>query len=180
MSEHPSVKLVLTGPPGCGKTTVIMGILAELNLKCVAGFYTQEIRQGGQRKGFRYKCLNAAEGVLAHIDIKGPFRIGRYGVDVAGFEKNVMPILDYERTDARLFIIDEVGRMECYSEKFVSAVRKLFGSDRSVLATVAQKGAGFVSELKNFRGIKLYELTSRQRDEITDEILKKLSFLKGT
>jgi nucleoside-triphosphatase len=155
-----------------------MRILAGLGSKSVAGFYTQEMRQGGQRKGFRYKCLNGPEGILAHTDVKGPFRVGRYGVDVAGFEKNVVPVLDYEHNDAGLFIIDEVGRMECYSEKFISTVRRLFESDRSVLATVAKKGAGFISELKNFRGIKLYELTSHKREEITAEILKRLSFLK--
>lgn len=173
-----SAKILLTGLPGCGKTTSVMQIIANLNSKKVAGFYTQEIRQGNKRKGFRWECLDGAEGILAHIDIKGPFRVGKYGLDVAGFEKLVVPILDIERVDAELFVLDEIGKMECLSEKFVAAVRQLFTSDKSVLATVALKGAGLISEVKNYPGTKLFNLTRQNRDETIAEILQVLSFLK--
>lgn len=170
-------RILLTGLPGCGKTTAVMKIVSKLKPEKVTGFYTQEIRRDNVRRGFGFKCLDGSEGTLAHIDIKGPFRVGRYGVDVAGFEKFVVPGLDIERTDARLFVIDEVGKMECLSKKFVQAVRRLFESDRAVLATVAQKGTGLISELKNYPGVKLYNLTNRSRDETIAEILGTLSFL---
>jgi len=169
---------LLTGLPGCGKTTAVMQIIANLDPKKVAGFYTQEIRQNNVRKGFGWKRLDGAEGILAHIDIKGPFRVGKYGVDVAGLEKSVVPILDIERADAELFVLDEIGKMECFSKKFVTAIRRLFSSDKSVLATVAQKGAGLISEVKNYPGTKLFNLTRQSRDETIAEILQVLSFLK--
>jgi nucleoside-triphosphatase len=175
-----SAKILLTGLPGCGKTTAVMQIIANLDSKKVAGFYTQEIRQNNVRKGFGWKRLDGAEGILAHIDIKGPFRVGKYGVDVAGFEKYVVPILDIQQTDAELFVLDEIGKMECLSEKFVTAVRQLFTSDKSVLATVALKGAGLISEVKNYPGTKLFNLTRQNRDETIAEILQTLSFLKKT
>jgi len=175
-----SAKILLTGLPGCGKTTAVMQIIANFDFKKVAGFYTQEIRQNNVRKGFGWKRLDGAEGILAHIDIKGPFRVGKYGVDVAGFEKYVVPILDIQQTDAELFVLDEIGKMECLSEKFVTAVRQLFTSDKSVLATVAQKGAGLISEVKNYPGTKLFNLTRQNRDETIAEILQTLSFLKKT
>lgn len=106
-------KVLLTGLPGCGKTTAIIKIMADLNPKMVAGFYTQEIRQNNVRKGFCWKCLDGDAGTLAHVDIKGRFRVGKYGVNVDGFEKAVLPILDVERTDAELFVLDEIGKMEC-------------------------------------------------------------------
>ena len=155
-----------------------MQIIANLDPKKVAGFYTQEIRQNNVRKGFGWKRLDGAEGILAHIDIKGPFRVGKYGVDVAGLEKSVVPILDIERADAELFVLDEIGKMECFSKKFVTAIRRLFSSDKSVLATVAQKGAGLISEVKNYPGTKLFNLTRQSRDETIAEILQVLSFLK--
>jgi nucleoside-triphosphatase len=99
-------------------------------------------------------------------------------VDVAGFEKFVVPILDLEHTNAELFIIDEIGKMECMSEKFVTAVRELFASDRSVLATVAKKGTGLVSEVKNYPGTRLFNLTSQDRDKTIAEILQILAPLK--
>ncbi|MBA7649255.1 Nucleoside-triphosphatase THEP1 [subsurface metagenome] len=173
-----SAKILLTGLPGCGKTTAVMQIIANLDSKKVAGFYTQEIRQNNVRKGFGWKRLDGAEGILAHIDIKGHFRVGKYGVDVAGFEKSVVPILDIERADAELFALDEIGKMECLSEKFVAAVRQLFASDKSVLATVALKGAGLIRQVKNYPGTKLFNLTRQGRNETIGEILQILSFLK--
>jgi len=175
-----SAKILLTGLPGCGKTTAVMQIIANFNSKKVVGFYTQEIRQNNVRKGFGWKRLDGAEGILAHVDIKGHFRVGKYGVDVAGFEKYVVPILDTQQTNAELFVLDEIGKMECLSEKFVAAVRQLFASDRSVLATVALKGTGLISEVKNYPSTRLFNLTRQGREKTIAEILQILSFLKKT
>jgi len=173
-----SAKILLTGLPGCGKTTAIMKIIAGLNCKSVAGFYTEEIRENNNRKGFRFKHLDGAGGILAHVDIKSRFKVGKYGVDVAGFEKSVVPILNAEQADAELFVIDEIGKMECFSEKFAVAIRRLFASDKSVLATVARKGDGLISEIKNCPGVQLFNLTLENRDKTIAEILQIFSFLK--
>lgn len=177
--SHRSAKILLTGLPGCGKTTAVVQIADSLDCKKVAGFYTQEIRQDNIRKGFCWTCLDGATGILAHVDIKKSFKVGKYGVDIVGFEKAVVPILDAERTDAELFIIDEIGRMECLSEKFAAAVRRLFESDKSVLATVAQKGGGFISEVKDYPGTRLFNLSSQNREKVIAEILQLLPFLKS-
>jgi nucleoside-triphosphatase len=174
------LKILLTGQPGCGKTTAAMKIIENLDPKKIAGFYTQEIRRNNVRKGFRWKRLDGAEGKLAHIDIKGRFRVGKYGVDVEGFDKNVVPVLDIEQTDARLFIIDEIGKMECFSKKFTVAVHKLFESDKSVLATVAKKGPGLISEIKNYPNVEIFNVTTANREKIVAEIQQVLSFLRGT
>jgi nucleoside-triphosphatase len=174
-----SAKILLTGLPGCGKTTAVMKIIERLNCEKVAGFYTQEIRQADKRKGFRWTRLDGATGILAHVDIKGHFKVGKYGVDVAGFEKPVISVLDIEQSDAELFVIDEIGKMECLSGKFVAAVRRLFISDKSVLATVAQKGKGLISEVKKYPDIRIFNLTKQGHDETIAEILQILSFLRN-
>ena len=173
-----SAKILLTGLPGCGKTTAVMKIINNLRSDKVAGFYTQEIRQNNVRKGFSWKRLDGADGTLAHIKIKGPWRVGKYGVDVTGFEESVVPILGVEQTDVELFVIDEIGKMECFSEKFVAAVRRLFASEKTVLATVAQKGTGLISEVKKHPNIKLFNLIRSDRDITVAEISKILSFLR--
>jgi nucleoside-triphosphatase len=175
-----SAKILLTGLPRSGKTTAIMQIIKNLNCDKVAGFYTQEIRQGSIRKGFSWRRLDGAIGTLAHIDIKGHFRVGKYGVDVAGFEKSVVPILDAEESDTKLFVIDEIGKMECFSEKFVIAIRGLFKSNKSILATVALKGSGLISEVKNYSNTRLFNLTHHNLDKTIVEILQALSFLKDS
>jgi len=173
-----SAKILLTGLPGCGKTTALMRILESLNCKKAVGFYTQEIREGDKRKGFSWTRLDGTTGILAHVAIKSRFKVGKYGVDVAGFEKSVVPVLDIEQTDAELFVIDEIGKMECLSGKFVAAVRRLFASEKSVLATVAQKGSGLISQVKQSPGVRMFSLTRQNRDQTIAEILQILSFLK--
>lgn len=170
-----SNKILLTGVPGCGKTTAIIKIAEKLKGVKAAGFYTQEIREDNTRKGFSWTCLDGDTGILAHVNIKSPYKVGRYGVDVSEFEKSVVPVIDINHRDAELFIIDEIGKMECFSKKFITAARQLFTSDKSVLATVAQKGTGFICEVKNYPGIKLFSLTHDNFDETAAEILQILS-----
>lgn len=105
------------------------------------------------------------------MNTKSPCKIGKYGVDVYGFEEYVIPILDISHSDAELFVIDEIGRMECLSKKFVVAVRRLFASEKSVLATISQKGPGLISEVKNYPSTRLFKLTRENRDKIIAEIL---------
>jgi nucleoside-triphosphatase len=167
-----SAKILLTGLPGCGKTTAVMKIIANLDPKKVAGFYTQEIRENNTRKGFSWTRLDGVSGILAHVNTKSSYKVGKYSVDIVGFEKSVVPVLDIERSNAELFIIDEIGKMECFSKRFITAIHRLFESDKSVLATVAQKGTGLISEVKNYPDVKLFNLTHRNRDETTPEILQ--------
>ena len=171
------VKILLTGLPGCGKTTAIVKVVAGLTCENVTGFYTQEIREHNVRKGFSWKRLDGAAGTLAHVAIKSHFKVGSYAVDVADFENNVVPVLDADQSNVDLVILDEIGRMECFSKKFVAAVRRLFESEKSVLATVAQKGSGLIAEIKNHPGAKLITLTRDNRDEKVAELIRRLSFL---
>jgi nucleoside-triphosphatase len=172
------VKILLTGMPGCGKTTAVTKIVAGLKGANLAGFYTEEIRQKNIRRGFRWRTLAGATGILAHVDIKGPFKVGKYGVDVTGFEKSVLSALDPETTNADLFVIDEIGKMECFSQKFITTVRRLLTCDASLLATVARKGTGLIRQVKKHPDTKICNLAPDNRDKTVDDILQILSFLK--
>jgi len=69
-------KILLIGPPGCGKTTIVQK-LAKM-LSGAAGFLTAEIREEGGRKGFRLIDQRSGEGqVLSHVNIKGSRRVGK-------------------------------------------------------------------------------------------------------
>ena len=75
--------LLLTGPPGSGKTTALRRATDALRgARRLAGFYTEEIREGGVRQGFRAVTLDGDTYELARVDFRGPARVGRYGVDL--------------------------------------------------------------------------------------------------
>ena len=58
--------LLLTGVPGVGKTTVVKRVAAALAGQKIAGFYTEEVRERGQRVGFRIVTLEGEQATLAH------------------------------------------------------------------------------------------------------------------
>ena len=72
--------LLLTGQPGTGKTALIKEALARTRVKG-GGFYTEEIRTGGIRQGFRIVALDGQEAILAHISISSPYQVSKYRVD---------------------------------------------------------------------------------------------------
>ena len=77
---------LLSGPPGTGKTTLLQEVAARMQEK-IDGFYTQEIRKGGRREGFEICTLRGERAILAHVSIQGPFRVGKYGVDIEGLDR---------------------------------------------------------------------------------------------
>jgi nucleoside-triphosphatase len=126
---------LLTGPPRAGKTTLIKQVVGEFRGKA-DGFYTEEIREHGDRVGFRLVTLDGRDIVLSHVDFKSPYRVGKYGVNVAGLEQvGVTALLDVER-DCDLVVVDEIGKMEMLSLKFRDAITQLIGSNRRVLGTI--------------------------------------------
>jgi len=86
-------RILITGKPNVGKTTIIQKVLKELPVT-YGGFYTEEIREFGVRVGFRLRTTDGAEGVLAHVDSQSPHRVGKYGVEVGAFEDIAIPALD--------------------------------------------------------------------------------------
>jgi nucleoside-triphosphatase len=76
-----SKNLLVTGPPGCGKTTVIRRLIERLGDLRLAGFYTQEVREQGQRVGFKVLPLSGRRALLAHVRSRFRHPVGRYGVE---------------------------------------------------------------------------------------------------
>jgi hypothetical protein len=72
------------------------------------------------------------------------------------------------------FIIDEIGKMECSSEVFIEAVMHILASPVPVLATVATKGSGFISEVKARHDVDLLMVSRDNRDKIPEEIVRRL------
>lgn len=172
--------VLLTGLPGVGKSTACRRVIELCNERGVQaeGFLTEELRRGGSRIGFDMVGLGREQGrraKFARVDgIVGP-QVGKYNVAVQDFESFAVPILQHinalSPSGNVIGVVDEIGKMELFSEQFVSHARKIL-IDRSVplLFTIALRGGGFIAEAKRMRGLEVIELTRENRDEMPSRI----------
>jgi nucleoside-triphosphatase len=165
--------ILLTGQPGCGKTTLIKRVIAQLD--CVfGGFYTEEIRSEGIRRGFRIVTLDGQEGILAHESIDGPPRISKYGVDLECLEQVGVASIRRALDTADLIVIDEIGPMELFSEGFCQAVLEALADNKPVLGTIVLRSKPFSDQIKARDDVTVIEITPRNRDELVGRIIEML------
>jgi nucleoside-triphosphatase len=167
--------LLITGRPGVGKTTIIKRVAEALSGRA-GGFYTEEIRGPGGRKGFRLVTLPAGgrDAVMAHVDIHSRNRVGRYGVDVATLDAVGVAAIRQavQSRDAIAVIIDEIGKMELFSGEFRGAVLKAMSSPKIVVATIMQQNHDWVVALKGMPQVTVWEVTESNRDTLPRRVLE--------
>ena len=162
--------LLLTGASGIGKTTLIRKVAEACVNRNISGFVTDEIRVRGRREGFHLETFEGQRSVLAHTGMRSRYRVGKYGVDVAALERVVDTVLALNET-VDLYLVDEIGRMECFSKHFINAMIALLDSDHLVIATIHRKAGGFVQEVKNRSDVELWWVTRETRDQMIDQVL---------
>lgn len=153
-----------------GKTTLIRKVAASLAGRRFGGFYTEEIRVAGERRGFSLTSFDGRQRVMAHVDFRGRDRVGRYGVDVTVIDELAASTLALSR-DVSVYLVDEIGKMECLSPTFVKATRALLESPKKVVATIGERGGGFIAEVKAREDAELLVVTPGNRDELPARVL---------
>ena len=176
MSPRSPKNVLLTGPPGCGKTTVVRRVVRALGGLRLAGFYTQEVRERGQRVGFEIVGLGGQRCLLAHVDWHAHLRVGRYGVEPARLEPIIQAELSLSPGEVDVYVIDEIGKMECLCTSFVEAVRGVLDRPAPVLATIALKGGGPIAAVKARPDVRLVPVDPGNRDGLPDQLA---SVLRG-
>jgi nucleoside-triphosphatase len=168
-------RLLLEGRPGIGKTTVARRLLHLLQAADVpvGGFTTGELRTGGRREGFVVEAASGAREVLAHVDLPGPPRVGRYGVDLAAFERVALPALGDPGLGG-VVVVDELGKMELASTAFRAAVLDLLGRDVAVVATVHRARDRFTDALKRRPDIQVIRVTETTRGALPERLMERL------
>jgi nucleoside-triphosphatase len=165
--------LLITGLPGVGKTTIVKQVAQALGPRA-GGFYTEEIRGPGGRKGFRLVTLplGGRQAVLAHVDIRTRNRVGRYGVDVATFDAVGVAAVREAVQSREVVVIDEIGKMELFSGEFQGAVLKALSSSKIVLATVMHKSHTWVDALKAMPQVTVWQVTKSNRDQMPSRMME--------
>ena len=153
--------LFLTGSPGIGKTTVIRRVAERLRESKLGGFYTEEVRETGERHGFQLVGFDGTVKIIAHVGFSRVHRVGKYGVDVRAIDE-AAGLLAPDPA-AEIYLVDEIGKMECLSERFVAGIRTLLSGSKPVVATVALHGSGFIAEVKRAHSSAIWKVTHVNR-----------------
>jgi nucleoside-triphosphatase len=163
-------KILLTGRPGSGKTTLVRRVVNKLAL-LAGGFYTEEIRERGQRVGFKIVTLDGEEAVLARVGFKTLQRVGKYGLDLSALATGVDAIRAAVRA-RRLVVMDEIGPMEIRSAAFCDAVKEALDSPEplGILATITARSFPFANAIKRRPDITLIEVRANNREQLVSEL----------
>ncbi len=172
-------KILITGPPGSGKSTLIsrlMGYYTQKNYK-VYGFLTPEVRQNNKRKGFDVEDIYSKKKFpLARVEqLNTKFKLGRYSVFIKEFDDYLDTTLNIEENMIDLLMIDEIGKMELFSKKFQNFIKKFFQSEVPIIATIGQKVNHPIKDfILRIQNTTLLFLNQENRDDIFQKIISLL------
>ena len=142
------------------------------------GFFTEEVRnETGHRVGFDIVTLDGCRAVLARVKelstaASGAPTVGKYVVDVPAFESVALPCLATasDGEQPQLLLVDEVGKMEALSERFVKAIEQTLATScsrgRVTLMVVASKGTGIIAACKARNDSSSFTLNEKCRDTL--------------
>ena len=179
MIVEPTRKIILTGDKGCGKTTVIQEVIELLKIQGVGtrGFYTEPTNASAS--GYAVVSLNGIRVTITHVELRRGPQVGPFRVDIQAFEKAILPQLtipprDKTSTLEYVIVIDEIGRFQCLSDRFLDLVSRLFESDAWLLASVEIDGGPFVQFMHSWARDRVIRVTDSNRDKLPDRIVDAL------
>jgi len=170
------VKIGLTGLPGSGKTNTLLKLIEMLESegKTVGGMITEPIVEGGKRTGLRiYNKLNGETAVLASAGLESRYRYGNFGVSLEALETTGVRALEQAVESADVIVIDEVGKLEVESERFVEAVKEVLDADKPVILTLHKKSRNpLLQDIRKRDDVRILEVTPINRNLLPYKVMK--------
>jgi nucleoside-triphosphatase len=170
------IKIGITGLPGAGKTHALLKVIEMLeadDLK-VGGMITEPIIDDNKRIGFYViDWQTKKKAVLADVEIHSKFMVGKFGVDLNALENVGVASLTGACEQADVVVIDEVGKMEVESEKFVAAVKAALDVDKPIILTLHKKSRNpLLQDIRRRDDIRILEVTPINRNLLPYKIMK--------
>jgi len=134
------------------------------------GFFTREIKEGGRRLGFSINTLDGREGILAHKSIRSEYRVGHYGINIEDIDNIAVPSIMPRGKDV-IVVIDEIGKMECFSLLFRNTLMRLLNAPHWIIGSIAQKGGRFIQSIKERNDVRLIHISAQNRNMLVEKII---------
>jgi len=115
--------------------------------------------------------LDGQHTILAHVDIHSPYRVSKYGVDIASLDRVGVSALNQAAKEGNLVIVDEIGKMELFSANFREAVWQVISSGKKVLGTIMFQANPWADAIKRQPQVNLVEVTRANYHQVLEEIL---------
>ena len=171
-----NIKIGITGLPGAGKTHALIKVIEMLEAEeiIVGGMITEPIVEDNRRVGFSVMDWRTKQkSVLAHIEIQSKFMVGKFGVDLTILESVGVAALMCACEEANVIVIDEVGKMEVESEKFVGAVKFALDVEKPMLLTLHKKSRNpLLQDIRRRDDVRILEVTPINRNLLPYKIMK--------
>ncbi|GAB4440237.1 MAG: NTPase [Anaerolineae bacterium] len=178
MRQHPNPAILLTGPPGVGKTTAVKAVAALLGVRA-GGFYTRELRHRGERTGFELVTLDGRTVWLASRASTPTFKdeahLGRYRVNLTAVNSFAVPALQRALSAGKIVVIDEIGPMEILSELFCETVLKILHGPAAVIGSLAQKPTPFGNRVRGIERVQVVTVTPENREQLPPQVAAQLT-----
>jgi len=171
-----NIKIGITGLPGAGKTHALIKVIEMLEAEeiIVGGIITEPIIEDNRRIGFSVMDWRTKQkSVLAHTEIQSKFMVGKFGVDLTILESVGVAALMRACEEANVIVIDEVGKMEVESEKFVGAVKFALDVEKPMLLTLHKKSRNpLLQDIRRRDDVRILEVTPINRNLLPYKIMK--------
>lgn len=166
-------KIIVTGKPGSGKTTLVKHVVERIS--GARGFVTEEIRDESKRIGFKVVSSDGSKATLSRVAAGPGPRVGKYAVDLGSFERIAVPLLRESIEKPGLLYIDEIGKMELFSQTFAELVWAALESCKPLLATMGRVKHPLVERIRARPDVEIIELNAKNRDRLAAELVRRLT-----
>ena len=140
---------------------------------------------GKRRIGFTVRDLMTGESVqYGAVGIESKISVGKIGIDMAKFEEVGVKAIknacvkaedagdpDFQECD--VIVIDEVGKTEVESERFVEAVKEALDAEKPMIITLHKKSRNpLLQDIRRRDDVRILEVTPTNRNILPYKVVR--------
>lgn len=175
-----NLKIGLTGLPGAGKTTALLRIIEKLkedeDLK-IGGMVNEPIVKDRRVIGFTTRDLITGDiATFGSTKFESKFKVGNIGFDFSELDRVGVEAIKRAGETCDVVVIDEVGKMEVESPKFVETVKEVVDIEKPMIITLHKKSRNpLLQDIRRRDDVRLLEITPTNRNLLPHKIYRLLN-----